>query len=176
MSLIFVNAGMYERDKYPKGLLIIKGKELHELDTLKGIWQLLPTMGFVLIVYPSIGPYYPRVRQIADSAGMPILQSGPMMLVGGEINPLFNDGSPNRHIRNAVGVTASNEVIFAMSEQPVTFYEMASYLLKHGCRDALYLDGAISQMYAPALGLPNLEVGNHLGPIFAIWGEPYSIP
>ena len=174
--LFAMNAGMYERDRSAKGLFITQGKVFRPLDTLSagyGNFYMQPNGVFVLDSSHHAYVVTTEAYQLlADSVAVAYAtQSGPMMLVDGEMNPLFNDGSPNRHIRNAVGVTPDNEVVFAISARPVTFFELSSFLLDQGCVDALYLDGAISQMYAPELGLQNLEAGNHLGPIIAIWKD-----
>lgn len=77
-------------------------------------------------------------------------QSGPILLYNNEINPLFNKESSNFYIRSGVGVTES-EIIFIISNEEVTFYALASVFKALGCANALYLDGAISEMYLPAL-------------------------
>lgn len=80
-------------------------------------------------------------------------QSGPLMLRRGVIHPAFNVSSPNKRLRNAVGVRAKDgQIIFAMSERDdprtgtVTFHQFSRFLLHLGCEDALYLDGDISNM------------------------------
>jgi uncharacterized protein YigE (DUF2233 family) len=37
-----------------------------------------------------------------------------------------------------------------MSKTFINFYDFAAYFKKAGCKNALYLDGAISQTYLPA--------------------------
>ncbi|MEM9987032.1 MAG: phosphodiester glycosidase family protein, partial [Bacteroidota bacterium] len=173
-ELIFaMNAGMFEPDRRAKGLLIVGGKRQQVLDTLRqgyGNFYMQPNGVFAI---DTSGKAYVLTTQtylrLADTLALNwATQSGPMMVVEGRINPLFNDGSPNRHIRNAVGVTANNELVFAMSAQRVTFYELSSFMINQGCENVLYLDGAISQAYLPTLGLDRLEAGDRLGPIIAI--------
>ncbi len=173
-ELVFaMNGGMFERDRHAKGLLIIGGKTHQALDTATagyGNFYMQPNGIFAL---DTAGKAYVLTTQdfmgITDSVKMVYAtQSGPMMLNHGKINDKFNDGSPNRHIRNAVGVTPDNQVVFAISSRPVTFFELSSYLMQQGCTQALYLDGAISQAYFPALGVGRIEDGMGLGPIIAI--------
>ena len=46
-----------------------------------------------------------------------------------------------------------NEVVLAVSRGPITFHHFATFFRDRlGCRDALYLDGNISRLHAPALG------------------------
>lgn len=171
--LFAMNAGMFEPDRQAKGLLVLEGEVVQPLDTATrgyGNFYLQPNGVFALdsqqraYVVPT-----QAYAALADTTGIRLAtQSGPMLLVQGRINPQFNDGSPNRYVRNAVGVTPDNQVVFAMSRRPVTFFALTSFMIRQGCTDALYLDGAISQMYLPELGLDDLAVGDRLGPILAI--------
>jgi len=52
-------------------------------------------------------------------------QSGPMLVVDGKINIAFVTGSKNLNIRNGVGILPNNEVIFAISEVGINFYDFA---------------------------------------------------
>jgi uncharacterized protein YigE (DUF2233 family) len=70
-------------------------------------------------------------------------------LIDGKIHPAFKDGSLNLNIRNGVGILPGNKILFAMSKWPVNFYDFAEYFKSQGCKDALYLDGAISRTYLP---------------------------
>jgi uncharacterized protein YigE (DUF2233 family) len=80
-------------------------------------------------------------------------QSGPMLVIDGRIHPAFSEDSTSRKLRNGVGVRQGRVVLFAISDTPVTFIEFAR-LFKDalGCRDALFLDGSVSSLYAPSLG------------------------
>lgn len=175
-EMIFaMNAGMYEPNRMAKGLLIVDGIEEQEIDTARqgyGNFYMQPN-GIFAMRKDSIAvlerTHVFRRDTVSDYSYA--TQSGPMMLWDGQMNPKFNDGSPNRHIRNAVGITPSNEVIFVISERRVTFFEISSFLLSQGCTEALYLDGAISQAYMPELGHTNLRAGGHLGPIVVIFKE-----
>jgi uncharacterized protein YigE (DUF2233 family) len=75
-------------------------------------------------------------------------QSGPLLLNDGKIHPVFNPKSENRNIRTGVGVKGPKDIVFVMSLDTVTFYEMA-VLFRDAltCPNALYLDGIISQFY-----------------------------
>lgn len=76
-------------------------------------------------------------------------QSGPMLVMNGSINPEFRKGSANLYIRNGVGILPNSEIVFAISEKEINFYEFASYFKELGCKNALYLDGFVSRMYLP---------------------------
>ena len=76
-----------------------------------------------------------------------------MLVIGGVLHPKIEASGTSEKIRNGVGVKDGHIVIFAISEEPVTFYEFATLFRDRlGCPDALYLDGSVSSLYAPAVG------------------------
>jgi uncharacterized protein YigE (DUF2233 family) len=79
-------------------------------------------------------------------------QSGPMLVLRGDINPDFNASSKNVNIRSGVGVRKDGVAVFAISQKPVNFYDFASLFAdKLKCSNALFLDGTISAFYYPGL-------------------------
>jgi uncharacterized protein YigE (DUF2233 family) len=46
-------------------------------------------------------------------------------------------------------VLPNNKLLFAISKEPVNFYDFASFFLNKGCKNALFLDGMLSEMYLP---------------------------
>jgi len=94
-----------------------------------------------------------------------------ILLIGLEFllfHPAFGEKSPNRRIRNGVGLRSDGHVFFAISTDPVTFHEMATFFRDAlQCPDALYLDGAISAMHAPEAGITTSAKG--LGPVLGVW-------
>lgn len=162
-----MNAGMYEPDYAPVGLYVADGRQLAPLNLAEGEgnFYLKPNGVFLL---GADGP------QVVESSRYPALasgvrlatQSGPLLLQQGAIHPRFDPGSKSRQIRNGVGVDGEI-AYFVISDDPVTFYEFAQYFrdtLK--CSDALYLDGAISGLYAPALH--RYDSGPKLGPMVGV--------
>ena len=74
-----------------------------------------------------------------------------LLVRGGRVHPAFNVRSESRLRRNGVGVASPETVIFAVSEDPVNFYEFATLFRDElHCPDALYLDGVISSLHATA--------------------------
>jgi uncharacterized protein YigE (DUF2233 family) len=76
-------------------------------------------------------------------------QSGPMLVINGNIHPAFKQGSSNLNIRNGVGILPEGKLIFAMSKNVINFYDFAKYFKNLGCKNALYLDGFVSRTYLP---------------------------
>lgn len=160
-KIIFAtNGGMYKPDKSPQGLYVENGKIIEpvNLDNGKGNFYMNfgkePQSNGVFFLDKSgkakvfksgrYGAYEGRIYNAT--------QSGPILLYKGKINPNFNEGSHNLNIRSGVGVISPTEIVFVISNKPVNFYDFALFFKKQfGCDDALYLDGAISQMYLPEL-------------------------
>ena len=91
-----------------------------------------------------------------------------MLVIGGQIHPRIKSGSTSRKIRNGVGILDPHTLVFAISKQPVTFWEFAQlFRVRLGSRNALFLDGGISSLYAPALR--RLDSLYSMGPIVAAY-------
>jgi uncharacterized protein YigE (DUF2233 family) len=101
-------------------------------------------------------------------------QSGPMLVVDGEINPAFDEDSDSLKWRNGVCAKTPHEVVFAVSLAPVTFHAFARLFRdEFGCRDALYLDGTLSQIYTDQdgyAGAPAVMVKPYAG-MLAVFGD-----
>ena len=94
-------------------------------------------------------------------------QSGPMLVQAGALNPIFDPNGTSRFVRNGVGIINSNEVVFAITAEPVNFHTFASLFRDElHCSDALYLDGSISSLYARSLGRDDEWAA--LGPMIAV--------
>lgn len=148
--LFATNGGMYQVDQFPVGLFIQQGKTIRPINraTGEGNFYLQPNGIFYITndkkaVICTTGDYIPQAG-IAFAT-----QSGPMLLVHGKINTIFKEGSANLNIRNGVGLMPGNKLLFAMSKEPVNFYDFASYFKQQGCTEALYLDGFVSRAWLP---------------------------
>jgi uncharacterized protein YigE (DUF2233 family) len=74
-------------------------------------------------------------------------QSGPMLVINDSINSNFTNGSQNMNIRSGVGILPNGNPVFIIC-QGINFYDFAALFKdKFGCRSALFLDGAISEMF-----------------------------
>jgi uncharacterized protein YigE (DUF2233 family) len=151
-----VNAGIYEPGSVPSGLHHQNGRRLRPLNLKdgEGNFFLKPNGVFGLTdrekgkaFIEESGAFAARERKPVQGLEFAI-QGGPMLLVGGARHPKFTDGSPNRKLRNGVGVDAAGKVVFAITAQgqEVNFWDFAGLFLKLGCKDALFLDGDISMM------------------------------
>jgi uncharacterized protein YigE (DUF2233 family) len=106
-----------------------------------------------------------KQRPLADLA----TQSGPMLVIDGRLHPRFDRRSTSLKTRSGVGVRADGKVIFALSQEAVSFDAFAR-LFRDGlkCPNALFLDGgSASNLYAPAGKHPSNLVP--LGPMLAVF-------
>ena len=162
-----MNAGMYHADYRPVGLYISDGVRAGELVTgaSNDNFGMLPNGVFCT---GGARPYQ-VVESRAFAKAQPecrlATQSGPMLVIDGALHPRFLIDSDSRHIRNGVGVSADGGTAwFAISDRAVTFHEFGRLFRDGlGARDALYFDGSISRLYAPALN--RADFGRRLGPI-----------
>jgi uncharacterized protein YigE (DUF2233 family) len=153
-KLVFAtNGGMYGIDRAPVGLYIEDFKKHRSLNTAegKGNFHLKPN-GVFYLTAKNI-PVVCKTEEFKNATGVRYAtQSGPMLLIDGQINPIFSKDSKNLNIRNGVGIMPGNKVAFVMSEGEVSFYELAEQFSRLGCKNALYLDGFVSRTYAPEQG------------------------
>jgi len=145
-----MNGGMYNKDYFPQGLFIQNEQTLSHLDTLdgKGNFYMKPN-GVFYITTDNI-PYVCETNDFVDNGKIKFAtQSGPMLIIDGQIHSRFKYGSTNLNIRNGVGILPDNKVVFAMSKKEINFYDFAKYFQSLGCKNALYLDGFVSRTYLP---------------------------
>lgn len=158
-NLIFaMNGGMYKQDLSPLGLFIDNGIIKSDIDTLingYGNFYMHPN-GIFYITYNNIG-FVCKTSDFNSQNVKYATQSGPLLLIDGEIHSKFRKGSTNLNIRNGVGVLPNGNLIFAMSKEKINFYDFANYFKSLGCKNALYLDGFVSKTYLPDKGYNNLE-------------------
>lgn len=149
--LFAMNGGMYMEGNIPLGLYIESGRTIRALNTrsASGNFYMKPNGVFYISsdgkAVITTTPSYKYNSSIRFAT-----QSGPMLLIDGKIHPDFNEKSNNINIRNGVGVLPDGKSVFVLSKTFVTFYEMATYFKTLGCKNALYLDGAVSRMYLPS--------------------------
>ena len=149
--VLAMNAGMFRKDFSPQGLFIEDGKTLAPLDTSagEGNFYLQPNGVFFItkdnLAKISVTSDFKDHGEVKYAT-----QSGPMLVINGEIHPAFTPTSTNLYIRNGVGILPDNRVIFVISTNKVNLYEFAEFFKNTGCRNALYLDGYVSKIYLPA--------------------------
>jgi uncharacterized protein YigE (DUF2233 family) len=85
-------------------------------------------------------------------------QSGPLLLRNDTIHEAFTRGSSNLKIRSGVGIMPNNKVVFVCTTSNANFYDFTLFFKEIlGCKNALFLDGAISLMYLKNIGSQKLN-------------------
>jgi uncharacterized protein YigE (DUF2233 family) len=174
--LFAANAGIYDAHGEPLGLYVENGKALKPLNTAHGDpaagnFSLLPNGVFAV---DANG--HATVQTTADFAAAhakPRLatQSGPMLVIDGRINPRFDADSDSTKWRSGVCARKPDEAVFVVSAAPVNFHTFAQLFRdKLDCRNALYLDGTLSQIFVDGdyYGAPAFMVKPYAG-IFAVF-------
>lgn len=172
-KLIFaMNAGMYHADRSPVGLYVEGMTNEGALVTAagpgnfgmrpNGVFCVDPNGGFAVHETLAFDQHRPECRYAT--------QSGPMLVIDNAVHPRFLADSTSRYTRNGVGVSADgNKAVFVISDQRVTFYEFARYFRDGlGLPQALYFDGNISRLHAPAIG--RSDFGFPMGPVVGLVG------
>ena len=164
-----MNAGMYHNDLSPVGLYIEEGVEAARIVTSDGPgnFGLLPNG--VFCVRSGRADVIESLRFVEEQPNCRFAtQSGPMLVIDGELHPRFLEDSDSIHIRNGVGTSRDGQtVVFAISEDRINFHTFGTLF-----RDvlelpnALYFDGKVSRLFAPQMN--RHDRGFPMGPIVGV--------
>ena len=169
-ELVFaMNGGMYHEDRRPVGFLRTDEGDTASVNTNDGPGNFHMKPNGVFWVAGGKAGISVSEDYLADGIDPDYAtQSGPMLVIDGGIHPSINADGTSRKRRNGVGVTADGETVyFAISDVAVTFHDFASLFRDRlDAPDALFLDGQVSRIYAPAIG--RNEPGLDMGPIVGV--------
>lgn len=169
---LVMNAGMYEPNLAPVGLLVERGKQVAPANTVRGIgnfyWK---PNGIFFVGDGQVGiletSLYLKRRPRTDHA----TQSGPLLVASGKIESRMSASMSSQKIRNGVGVRDAHTAIFVISDDPVSFSDFARLFRDAlSCPDALYFDGTISDVFVPAL--KRADRRSTVGPLVAVFARP----
>lgn len=154
--LAVTNAGIYSSSHTPEGLHVEGGVTLSPLN-LKGgegnfYWR---PNGVFYVADGGAGIIESeKFNSLSGREGVrEATQSGPLLVVGGEVNQSLKPDSRSLYVRNGVGVKSAGEVYVVISADEVNLHDFASVFKERlHCADALYLDGCVSQAYLPERG------------------------
>ncbi len=167
-----MNAGMFDESGLPIGYYVEHGARLQTLNRAAGPgnFHLLPNgvffgQGGRWRILTSDG-FAEQVTARPDFA----TQSGPMLLIDGQLHPKIAQNGTSLHVRNAVGVDPRGQALFVISNGPVSFGRLARLFRdKLQCRNALYLDGSVSGLWYPEAG--RMDRRAPLGPMVAVFAK-----
>ena len=169
--LFATNGGMYHPDNSPVGLYVEEGRELVRANTTAGHGNFHMRPNGVFYVTGEVAGIletrsFIKRRPQVDFA----TQSGPMLVIDGEINARFVRYGGSRKYRAGVGSRDPNSVLFAISESEISFDEFARLFRdKLQCNNALFLDGgSATSFYSAVLGRNSNFLP--LGPIIGVYG------
>lgn len=177
--LFATNAGIYDKLLRPLGLHVEAGKTLRNLNQVQGNegsgnFAIQPNGVFWVDANGQAGVdstarWSEHPREVVSAS-----QSGPMLLIDGDINPKFDIDSNSRKWRSGVCAPTADRVEFVVSVAPVNFHEFARVFRDRlGCHDALYLDGTLSRIWTAGdgySGAPAFMVKPYVG-MFAVFAE-----
>jgi uncharacterized protein YigE (DUF2233 family) len=150
-----MNAGMYDVARKPLGLFVQSGRTVHRLNRRTGGGNFYLAPNGVFWIDSRGKPHIDETGAYAarDPKAVWATQSGPLLVQAGAFNPQITPNGTSLAVRNGVGVRADGEALFVISNDPVSFGRFARLLRDGlGCPDALFLDGAVSSLWAPNLG------------------------
>lgn len=162
-----MNAGIFEPGGIPSGLHLESGKTLRPLNLADAPGNFFLKPNGVCGFTPG-GPFIGNCATWkATGKEVWAIQAGPMLLIDGQRHPAFREESISKLHRNGVGVDKQGRFVFAITDnaQYVNFWNFAGLFLKLGCKNALFLDGDISQISVN----PNKPVSsNRFGAMFVV--------
>lgn len=179
--LMLTNGGMFHPQGVPVGLFQHDSIIVQRLNVSEGYGNffLLPNGVFYVTKDHQAGVLESKIfRDSIYNKETPLhiaTQSGPMLLIDGKFHPKFQEQSTSKYIRSGVGVTDKQKVIFIISEEVVNLYTFAKIFKEKGCKNALYLDGAISTMYIKNKGDNIKNYSTRYGPIIGIYRHQDSL-
>ncbi|MDF1856683.1 phosphodiester glycosidase family protein [Pseudooceanicola sp.] len=165
-----MNAGMYHENRAPVGHYVENGQEVMRViaNPGPGNFGMVPNGVFCIREGRAEVMETHRFMKTRKGKCRFATQSGPMLVIDGQLHPRFLPDSTSRYLRNGVGTSDSGDrAVFVISHSAVTFHEFASFF-----RDALhlpqalYFDGNVSRLYAPDLG--RSDAGRQMGPVVGV--------
>lgn len=165
-----MNAGMYNSSGAPIGLYIEAGETQRSLSRTDGPGNFHMKPNGVFWQGEDGAVHIDTSDAYAEAAPTPLwaTQSGPMLLIDGELHPRFSHDGASRYLRNGVGVSAdTRKAYFVISAGFVSFGRFARFFRDElDCTDALFLDGSVSSLWAPAL--ERQDDNEELGPMVVV--------
>ena len=166
---VLTNAGIFSDDLTPGGVLVADGEELRALNLSDGYgnFHLKPNAVFE-IREDGTAAVVDSTLYTGDGVTQ-ATQSGPALLLDGEIHPQFTEGSANTALRTGVGVSPDGGTVYlVITRTYVNLWDFATMFRDElGVDDALYLDGQISQLWVSGASDPTPYLGPYAGVIAA---------
>ncbi len=173
--LVFAtNGGMYHEGYEPVGLYIENKITKTKIDTTsnQGNFYLKPN-GIFYITNDNKAVVIQTEKFINKNIKY-ATQSGPMLVIDGQVHPSFKEGSANVNIRNGVGILPNGNALFSMSKNKINLYDFAKYFKDLGCKNALFFDAFVSRTYLPEKNWTQTD--GDFGVMIAVTKDYKSLP
>ena len=164
-----MNGGMFDENGEPIGYYVEGGQRLHTLNRNQGggNFHMMPNGVF----YGTGSEWHVRTTEDfaanVDERPEFATQSGPMLVIDGNLHPAFDADGDSKKTRNAVGVDRAGRAHFVISEAPISFGKLARYFRDRlDTPNALFLDGSVSELWDP--GHERMDQGTDLGPMILV--------
>lgn len=153
-SYFAINAGPVHKDCSPVGLFIEDFQTINPINLEDGEGNFFLKPNGNLIISDKEVVIKPSESFVISNNIRHAIQSGPMLLIDGNIHPSFNPNSLNLNFRNGVGVfndkNGNRFLIFANSKDPISFYNFSKlFSEKYKCSEALCLESSGNVMKVP---------------------------
>ena len=172
-----MNGGMFDDAGQPIGYYVEASERLKELNRADGPGNFHLKPNGVFFGTGANWQVLTADRFFSEIADRPEFgtQSGPMLVVDGEIHPQITENGPSRLTRNAVGVDAEGKAHFVITEGAVSFGVLARYFRNElKTPNALFLDGTVSSLWDPATD--RMDGLAPLGPLIIVQNRATETP
>ena len=144
-SFFAITASVVDSACNPLGLFVSEGREYKNINLAKGAGNFFIRPNGIFAITRERDFFISDASKFDTTKNLTIaIQSGPMLLSNGMINPNFDRNSKNKHIRCSVGLyvdKGTQFLVFVKSADPISFFQMAQLLQeKFNCQDALNLE------------------------------------
>lgn len=156
------NGGAYDENQKPIGLYIQDGKVITPINKGNDKSNFSTKPNGVFYVTNSGEAGICKTEDFKKDGIKYANQSGPMLVISGDISMAVKSKKSSCFIRNGVGIKKDGIAIFAISKTKVTMSQFAQYFVSMGCQNALYFDGGVSSAY-PMKIKPNRHFGVIIG-------------
>jgi len=173
-----MNAGMYDKNFRPLGLYVEETQQKVRISTAEAGPNTQPVPNFLKkpngVFYVdqegNAGILTTEDFLAADMEPRIATQSGPMLVINGELHPMLIPNSTDKPGRSGVGICENGTVRFAVSDGRVNFHEFAQLFRDQlGCANALFLDGGRGVgLYSPDMGRSDFSWHGGYGPMFGV--------
>ncbi|MGI8931332.1 MAG: phosphodiester glycosidase family protein [Sphingomicrobium sp.] len=173
---VAMNAGMFDDAAKPIGLMVEDGREVHAINRRKGFGNFHLMPNGVFFVRRSGKADIVTSAAFQPSADISYAtQSGPMLLIDGELHPKIDPDGASHFVRNGVGIGPDGDPRFVISLDAVSFGKLARFMRDRlKIRDALYFDGSVSSLWDPVNN--RMDAFTELGPIVVAFKPEASAP